>query len=472
MRLDRLLNGIELEQRPADGRRVEVTSIVDDSRDVTAGSLFCCVIGSTVDGHDRAEEAVANGAVALVVSRPLPLDVPQVLVSDVRASLAPLGAAFYDHPDRHLRLCGITGTNGKTTTTHLLAAILTAARWRVATLGTLTGQYTSPPALQLQAKLAEFRKEHNAVVMEVSSHALVQHRVDALRFRVGIFTNLTQDHLDYHGTMEAYFDAKALLFDSGRCDKAVINVDDPYGRRLRDRIAASATPFGLADAENLVLGPVGSSFEWGGKHVELPLIGEFNVYNALAAATAARELGVNEAVIAEALTNVTPVPGRVESIRAGQPFTVLVDFAHTPDGLEKVLRIAADAARKSSGRMCVVFGCGGDRDKGKRPQMGRIAQGHADRVIVTSDNSRSEEPAAIVRDILSGMQDPQAAEVELDRRSAIRSALEWAERGDVVVIAGRGHEKTLDSGGVKVAFDDREVARELLANAFKGTSPA
>ncbi len=458
MRLDKLLNEVDAYDRPAASRKLEISAVTDMVQDVVPGTLFCCVVGSRADGHDFAREAVERGAVALLVERDVDADVPQIRVSNVRASLALVSAALYDHPSKNMRLVGVTGTNGKTTTTHVLAAILRAHNWETATIGTLSGSYTSPPAPQLQKMLAEFRSQRvHAVVMEVSSHALDQHRVDGIRFRAGVFTNLSQDHLDYHQTMDAYFEAKAALFDPGRCDKGVINVDDPYGQLLVDRTAVTTVEFSLEDAEDLSMGPNGSSFMWEQQPIKLPLVGRFNVYNALAAATTARTLGVPPTVIAEALNNVSPVPGRLERIVRGQPFAVYVDFAHTPDGLQSVLEVARSVARNES-KVIVVFGCGGDRDREKRPLMGAVAEQHAQQVFVTTDNARSEAPADIANQILKGMSNPTRAHVELDREAAIRAAMRSANAGDVVVIAGKGHETTQEINGDKRPFDDRKVA--------------
>ena len=463
MRLERLLSAVDVFDRPPEARKMEISGIAENTDQVQPGYLFACVVGSHVDGHNLAAEAVSKGAVALLTERELDVAIPQVRVPDTRAALAFVAAAFYDDPSRHLRMFGVTGTNGKTTTARLLSSILQAYKWKTTTIGTLEGQYTTPPPVQMQALLGKYRDEgRNAIVMEVSSAGLVQHRVDAIRFSAGIFTNLSQDHLDYHKTMQSYFEAKSRLFEPGRCEKAVINRDDIYGRRLIERLATPCFPFGLDAAENLEVGPLGSSFDFEGQHIELPLIGRFNVSNALAAITAARSVSVPLGVIAGALANVAQVPGRMERIEKGQPFTVIVDFAHTPDGLESVLNFARSTARQHDAKVAIVFGCGGDRDRAKRPHMGASAERLADRVIVTTDNARSEDPQVIANEVIAGMSNSNSAQVELDRRAAITVALKIAAPGDVVVIAGKGHEATQEIAGVKTSFDDRLIAGEIL----------
>ncbi|MCA1690892.1 MAG: UDP-N-acetylmuramoyl-L-alanyl-D-glutamate--2,6-diaminopimelate ligase [Actinobacteria bacterium] len=400
------------------------------------------------------------GAVALLGQRPLDLDVPQVVVADTRAAMAPVAASFFDHPSRRLAVAGITGTNGKTTATHLLGAVLEAAGRPSAVIGTLTGARTTPEAPELQGRLAEMAgRGVQAVAMEVSSHALVQHRVDATWFEVVAFTNLSQDHLDYHASMDEYFAAKSSLFDPDRARVGVINVDDPWGRRLSEATALPVRPFSMADATDLELNRDGSTFRWEGHVVRLRLAGEFNVVNALAAAAVARELAVAPDAVAAGLSALASVPGRFERVDGGGPIAVFVDYAHTPAGLEHVL----EAARPLGRRVLVVFGCGGDRDRGKRPAMGEVATRLADVAVLTSDNPRSEDPLAIIEEVRSGVRRPEVLTVEPDRRTAIALALAEAGAGDVVIIAGKGHETTLVSGGREEPFDDRTVARELLS---------
>jgi UDP-N-acetylmuramoyl-L-alanyl-D-glutamate--2,6-diaminopimelate ligase len=357
---------------------------------------------------------------------------------------------------------GITGTNGKTTTSYLLAAVMEHAGRPTGVLGTLTGAFTTPEAPELQARLATLADEgKRAVAMEVSSHALAMHRVDGTRFRVAVFTNLGRDHLDFHRTPERYFAAKAALFTPELADHGVVNADDVRGRQLLDLAPIPLTPFSMADAAGLVVGPTSCRFCWRGQPVELPLGGRFNAANALAAASAASLLGIDDHTIATALSMAAPVPGRMEAIDAGQPFRVIVDFAHTPDalaGLLSELRAVAD------GRVIVVFGCGGDRDREKRPLMGRAASEGADEVVVTSDNPRHEAAEAIIDEIVAGIPVPRRGSVAIqaDRRTAIAVAFDAAGPGDVVVIAGKGHETTQTVDDEHRPFDDRVVARMLL----------
>jgi UDP-N-acetylmuramoyl-L-alanyl-D-glutamate--2,6-diaminopimelate ligase len=466
----------------------DVHAVVHDTAGVGPGSLFFCVRGARVDGHDIAGAAVAAGAVALVVDHVLPLAVPQVVVPDVRRAMGPLSAAFWGNPSHDLDVVGVTGTSGKTTVTHLLCPVLEASgRAPCAIIGTLSGVRTTPEATDLQAMLAAQRDRgtsgagvgrgvgagRGAVAMEVSSHGLALHRVDGTRFAVAVFTNLSQDHLDFHHTMDDYFAAKAALFTPDFTDRAVVCSDDPRGRDLLARLRAAgsgvtATAYSLADAEELMLSPAGASFRWRGVRVELALAGRFNVTNAVAAGAAAEALGIEPGVVARGLSAAPPVPGRFEAIAGGQRFTVIVDYAHKPDALDQALRSArelAEGQHVSGGRLLVVFGCGGDRDVAKRPLMGEVATRLADDVILTSDNPRSEDPLAIIDDIRAGIPAGAAATVavEPDRRRAIERAVAEARPGDVVVIAGKGHETTQTIGDTVRPFDDREVARAGLA---------
>jgi UDP-N-acetylmuramoyl-L-alanyl-D-glutamate--2,6-diaminopimelate ligase len=462
----------------------DVRAVVHDTAGVSPGSLFFCVRGARVDGHDLAGAAVAGGAVALVVDHVLPLAVPQVVVPDVRRAMGPLSAAFWGNPSQDLVVVGVTGTSGKTTVTHLLCPVLEASgRAPCAIIGTLSGARTTPEATDLQAMLAAQRDRgssgagvgrgvgagRGAVAMEVSSHGLALHRVDGTRFAVAVFTNLSQDHLDFHHTMDDYFAAKSALFTPEFTHRAVVCSDDPRGRELLTRLRAAgsgvtATAYSLADAEELTLSPAGASFRWRGEPVELALAGRFNVANAVAAGAAAEALGIEPGVVAHGLSTATPVPGRFEAIDGGQRFTVIVDYAHKPDALDQALRSARELV-VSGRRLLVVFGCGGDRDVAKRPLMGEVATRLADDVILTSDNPRSEDPPAIIDDIRAGIAPGAAATVavEPDRRRAIESAVAAARPGDVVVIAGKGHESTQTIGDTVRPFDDREVARASLA---------
>ncbi len=454
---------------------VPLTAVTHDSRRAGPGSLFCCVTGLTADGHDFAPQARDAGAAALLVERELDLDLPQLVVDDVRAAMGPAAAEVLGRPAERLRIVGVTGTNGKTTVVSMIGHVLGAAGRRVGVIGTLTGQRTTPEAPDLQARLADFVADGvTDVAMEVSSHALALHRVDGVVFQVAVFTNLGVDHLDFHRTPEAYFSAKALLFEPGRTRTAVVNLDDVHGRLLLDAAAYEAVGYSLDDAVGLVTGPEGSTFTWRGRSVALPVPGRHNVSNALAAAEACVLLGLDPAEVAAALAGVPTVPGRFEAIRAGQDFTVLVDYAHTPDALEQAL----DAARglvAPGGSLTVVFGCGGDRDPGKRPLMGGVACRLADRVVLTDDNPRSEDPLRILEEIRAGCVDARgtgAPQVQPDRRLAITDALGRARPGDVVLIAGKGHETGQVFGSRTEPFDDREVAREVLVALGHGAGTA
>lgn len=465
----------------------DVRSVVHDTSDVGPGSLFCCVRGARADGHQLAGGAVAAGAVALVVDHALPLPAPQVVVPDVRRAMGPLAAAFWGNPSHDLVVVGVTGTSGKTTVTHLLCPVLEASGLAsCAIIGTLSGARTTPEATELQAMLAAERDRSSpaagagavarrgAVAMEVSSHGLALHRVDGTRFAVAVFTNLSQDHLDFHHTMDDYFAAKAALFTPAFTDRAVVCSDDPRGRELLARLGdvpsgVRASAYSLADAEELTLSPAGASFRWRGEPVRLALAGRFNVSNALAAGAAAEALGIEPRVVARGLSAATPVPGRFETIDGGQSFTVLVDYAHKPDALDKALRAARELVSGGAG-LRVVFGCGGDRDVAKRPLMGEVAARLADSVFLTSDNPRSEEPQAIIDDIRAGIPGDAGAAVavEPDRRRAIERAVAEARPGDVVVIAGKGHETTQTIGVTVLPFDDGRVARTALAALARG----
>ncbi|HEU4977431.1 MAG TPA: UDP-N-acetylmuramoyl-L-alanyl-D-glutamate--2,6-diaminopimelate ligase [Solirubrobacteraceae bacterium] len=455
-----------------DAPEVEVSALALDNRAVVPGTLFFCVPGFTRDGHDFAGDAIARGAVALVVQRPLGLGVPEVLVDDVRAAMAPAAARLHGDPTATLRVAGITGTNGKTTTAFLLRGLLEAAGVHTGLLGTVTSivggaerpvERTTPEAIELQACFrAMLDAGDEACVMEVSSHALALGRAAAIHWELAVFTNLTQDHLDFHAGMEDYFMAKRSLFEAGP-RVAVVNVDDQYGARLARELPGAVTvgidsPGAALRATAVTSGRAGSSFEAGGMRLRTALPGRFNVLNALCAVAAARALGVAEEAIEQALPGAARVPGRFEPVEEGQPFAVIVDYAHTPDSLRNVLRAARELAE---GRVIVVFGAGGDRDRGKRPLMGAAAREGADVVIVTSDNPRSEDPEAIVAQVAEGA--GAAAERILDRREAIARAVAIAQHGDVVVIAGKGHEQGQElAGGEKVPFDDATVAREAL----------
>ena len=476
------------EETPAGARAVEVSALAYDDRRVAPGTVFFCVRGLTRDGHVFAATAVERGAAALVVDHPLGTGVPEVVVPDVRAAMAPAAARLAGDPTGTLTTVGITGTNGKTTTAFLVRALLEADGRPTGLLGTvaqivggreLDAGRTTPEAIDLQPRFAEMTAAGDrACVMEVSSHALALGRADAIHWAAAIFTNLTQDHLDFHPTMEDYFHAKARLFaDAGDAPK-VVDVDDPYGRRLAGMHPDALTV--ALDAEDarfratdVRTGLRGSSFVVDGRELTTPLTGRFNVRNALQAYVAAVALGVGEDVAAAALADAGRVPGRLEPVDAGQPFAVLVDYAHTPDSLHNVLQAAAgvlDADRDAAGpgaergRAICVFGCGGDRDRGKRPLMGRVAATEADVAIATSDNPRSEDPGSILDAVMEGTEGGTATVERIeDRHAAIERAIALARPGDVVLITGKGHEQGQQFARETVPFDDRVVAREVLA---------
>lgn len=441
---------------------IVVTGMTHDSVRVLAGNLFCCVAGERFDGHDFARSAVDAGASALLVERQLPLAVTQLVVPNVRVAMGPVAAAFWGDPSGSggLTVIGVTGTNGKTTTVTLVEHLLDRLGVRCGIIGTLTGTRTTPEAPELQAQMRAFLDAgHQVVAMEVSSHALALHRVDGTTFAVAVFTNIGNDHLDFHQTPERYFEAKARLFDRRFTGRGLVNVDDIHGRLLRDAATIDISGFSLDDLDDLALGATSSTFVWRGHPVRLPLAGRFNVSNALAAAEAVVAIGHDPAAVAEALSSVEAPPGRFEVVDQGQPFPVIVDYAHTPDALGNLLTTARELV--TSGRLRVVFGCGGDRDRGKRPQMGAIASELADDVMLTSDNPRSEDPAAIIAAVKSGT--TSDVSVEIDRQAAIEAVLGDASDGDVVVIAGKGHETTQTIGSVVASFDDRRVAADWLA---------
>ena len=457
-RLDAVAERLDVEISARDSI-VVIDDVEHDSRRVGPRSLFCCVRGERADGHDHAAAAIEAGAIALLVERPLGLSVPEIIVPSVRRAMGVAAAVVHGDPSRDVAVVGVTGTNGKTTTVRLVASVLQELGVRAREIGTLTGARTTPEGPELQRLLAEARAAGDQVVaMEVSSHALDQSRVDGTRFRVVGFTNLGVDHLDHHGTMENYFEAKRRLFADGYADTAIIDVRGEWGRRLAESVDLPVTTIdedALADAHT---GPLSSTFEWRGHTVELPLAGIFNIANAVMAAEIVRGLGHRSEAIAVALGAAPTVPGRFETIEEGQEFAVVVDYAHTPDGLEAVLSAAREVTERS---LVVVFGAGGDRDRSKRPQMGEVARRLADRVVVTSDNPRGEAPEAIISGIVSGMEHPPDL-VEIDRRAAIRHALAGARKGDVVLIAGKGHESTQTIGAEVIDFDDRDVARDEL----------
>jgi len=463
---------------PGSQTRGEASAPVDevafDSRQVVPGALFFCVRGATADGHDFAEEAVRAGASALAVERWLDLGVPQILVPSVRQAMGPMSAVVLGDPARSMTIVGVTGTNGKTTIVHLLDAVFRAAGHRTGAIGTVGAHVagepvpiarTTPEAPDLQRLLRRMRDAGvTTVAMEVSSHALDQGRVGGLLFDAAVFTNLSQDHLDHHGSMESYFAAKASLFTDNRTKQAVVNLDDPWGRRLLD-LPVPVTTFGLdpaADvhAEDVRTRTGGLSFRVGGREVTSSLRGGFNVSNCLAAIATSELVGIDPDDAIRGLATAGQVSGRMEPVDAGQEFLVVVDYAHTPDSIRTVLAAARPLA---TGRVIVVFGCGGDRDRAKRFPMGAAATEGADLTVITTDNPRSEDPLDIIAEVERG-----AAEgggryvVEPDRRAAIRLAVSHAHPGDVVVIAGKGHEAEQELADRTIPFDDRVVVRAEL----------
>jgi UDP-N-acetylmuramoyl-L-alanyl-D-glutamate--2,6-diaminopimelate ligase len=459
-------------------RPVEIGDLAYDTRKVSRGTVFFCVPGERVDGHDLAWEAIERGAVAIVVERQLEVAVPQLVVESVRAAMSVAADVYFGDPTKELEIAGVTGTNGKTTTTFLLHSMLHAARRKPGLVGTVRwivggeerpAPFTTPEAIDLQRLFREMVDAGDrSAAVEASSHGAAFGRLGRVRFDALVFTNLTQDHLDLHGTLEEYFQAKRRLFVGPQPPPAAVNVGDEWGKRLAAELAdshrAPLVTFGLDDEaeirpEGLEVTAAGSSFRAGGIEIETPLRGIFNVENALGAVAAGVLLDLDEESIKDGIARVADVPGRFEAIDAGQPFAVVVDYAHTPDSLETVLQAARGLGE---GRVIVVFGAGGDRDRGKRPLMGKVAAAHADLAIVTSDNPRSEDPLAIIRDVLQGA--GVDVEIDADRRSAIERAVGLAEPGDVVVIAGKGHEQGQEIAGSVHPFDDRAVVREALAS--------
>ncbi len=507
MRLSELLSAIPGAE-VSGPTTLEVAAVEHDSRRVGPGALFVCIRGFRADGHAYIQEAAARGAVAVMVERdPAGLAIPAHLtvirVPDTRAGLAAAAGRFFDHPSASLRLIGVTGTNGKTTTTYLVEAILVAAGRPVGLLGTIEyrcggvtfpGERTTPESSDLHSLLHRMRGLGAwAAVMEVSSHSLALHRVDGCDFDVGIFTNLTQDHLDFHGSMQAYAEAKALLFrmlGAGRRKAgeaaAVLNADDPWADFMAAATRARVIRYGMAGPADLAvremsltLGGIQASVAspWGPLAIRSALVGQHNLANILAAAAACLHLGVSREQVEAGIRSLRAVPGRFEKVEAGQPFGVIVDYAHTPDALERVLTFARAYAQ---GRLIAVFGCGGDRDRGKRPLMGEAAARLADCVVLTSDNPRSEEPPAILAEIEAGVKKVSGGwerHVTIpERREAIAAALARAQPGDLVVIAGKGHETYQILRDRTIPFDDRVVAREELAalgyaSSGTGTSP-
>lgn len=478
MKANQLINSLTeiLDVKGSDD--VEIKSIAYDSRKVETGSLFVAIQGFKLDGHDYISEAVAKGATAVIGEKDvdLPENILYIKVKNSRKALSEASSLFFGKPAEKLKVVGVTGTNGKTTTTYLIKAILDEAGYSTGVVGTigvrikdrlLPSERTTPESLELNHIFSEMLKEGvEYVSMEVSSHSLKLHRVDHINFEVGVFTNLTQDHLDFHINFEDYYASKKKLFSLSR--KAVINVDDESGRRLCRELNIPVLTYAIEEkadvkAENVTINESGVSFDVCAldkrKKIRYRVPGRFSVYNSLAAISACLILGVDLDTIAEALEKVKGVPGRFEPVDEGQDFTVIVDYAHTPDGLENVLSTIKSFAR---GRIITVFGAGGDRDRGKRPLMGRVVSEYSDYFIITSDNPRSEDPEAIIDDIEKGVNENSKYERIPDRKEAIKRAIELASEGDVILIAGKGHENYQIIKDKVLPFDDREVAREFL----------
>ena len=458
----------------------EIGALTANSREKCANGLFFCIRGGTVDAHNFAPQAIENGCVALVVERKLNIDCPQVLVTDVRAAMTRIASAFNGHPQQRMKLIGITGTKGKTTTTFLLKSIFEAAGIRCGIIGTtgciagstkLPSRLTTPDPIEMFQILRIMADAGVQVVcMEVSAHALHLRKLVCMTFEAAAYTNLSQDHLDFFGTMEKYFEAKKLLFSADMVRNAVVNVDEETAPQIMDGLVCPTLTYGIsakADlfARDIEITESGVSFTLSlrnlhSKRIHLLLTGMFNVYNALVAAACALIVGVDLEDIKKGLEAVVSVPGRVEMLATDTPYRMILDYSHSPDALENILHTVREFCR---GRIILVFGCGGDRDKGKRPMMGEIAGKLADYSILTSDNPRFEDPMDILAAIEKGIE-PTGAKYEVieSRREAIRQAMEMAVGGDIVVLAGKGHETYQDICGVKHPFDEKEIVRELL----------
>lgn len=450
-----------------DGTR-SVVDVTHDSKKVSTESLFCCIVGEQRDGHDFAVEAITRGATALLVERELAVDVPQIVVSRTRHTTGLVAAAFHGWPSDRLRVVGVTGTNGKTTTSHLLAAILHQGGMETALVGTLGGTRTTPESTDLQRLMADFVAEgKRAVVMEVTSHALALDRVVGTRFAVSVFTNLSKDHLDFHGTEERYFAAKARLFEPALSDRGVVNRDDVHGRLLLDSARIPCVSFGIDDVSDVVVSSRHHAYSWRGRSVKIGLGGRMNVLNSVGAATAASALGLTDAHVVDGLAAAPGVPGRFEVIETGNNVSVVVDYAHDASSLARLLESVRELADERA-RIIVVFGCGGERDELKRPEMGAVAARLSDHVVLTNDNPRSEDPVAIVNEIAAGIQEVDGEKlltVEMDRHRAIEMAIGYARAGDMVIVAGKGHETTQTIGGSILPFNDAHVVREIARSS-------
>ena len=441
---------------------VEVHGLSYDSRLINSGDLFFCFKGEKKDSHDFVYDAIKGGASALVVERKIDIDFPQVISSSSRKMMSEIAEIFYEFPSREITTVGVTGTNGKTTTVNILSAIAKAAGEKTETIGTLTGQLTTPEAPDLQRQIRDsIGNGVSFLAMEVSSHALLQNRISRMSYDAAIFTNLSLDHLDYHGDMESYYKAKSSLFSPTHSKLAVINADNQFGKRLMNEVEIPQVSFSLNDVDIVERTLIKTTFRWKGKIIELKLPGVFNLENALAAAVTAEALGFNREVIAKGLESAKGTPGRFELLTHSdeEPY-IIVDYCHTPDGLEKILLSINELL--PGARTHIVFGCGGDRDTSKRAQMGMISETHATNVYLTSDNPRSENQMAIINDILAGIHDTEPVYVNPDRREAIFHAVTTANQDDVVLIAGKGCEPYQEISGTLHPFLDSDVGREAL----------
>jgi UDP-N-acetylmuramyl-tripeptide synthetase len=443
---------------------VEVSGVSSDSRSVQPGHLYCCIRGEHFDGHTFVGDAVALGARALLVEEiisAVPDDVTQIRVPSVRDVIGWIAAEMFDQPSKSLVIVGVTGTNGKTSTASMVGDILRGLGRATRVFGTLTGERTTPEAIEMQERLAGCVSEGvTHVVMEVSSHALAQGRVFGTHFDVVVFTNLGHDHLDYHKTQEEYFAAKASLFRQVYADRAVVNIDDPHGLMIFDTTEIPCVGYSSHDVSDVVITPKQTTFRWNDVTIHAPIGGAFTLMNLLAATSAVQNLGYVPSDIARACEDIRPIRGRFELVPGATDIDVVVDYAHTPEGLEELLKTARAL---TSGQVIAVFGCGGNRDRAKRPVMGRIAGDIADVVVVTSDNPRDEDPMSIVSEVVAGAKDRRAKVLAIvDRRDAIDNAISSARKGDIVVIAGKGHEVTQEIAGVHTSFDDVCVATEFI----------
>ncbi|MCL4448661.1 MAG: UDP-N-acetylmuramoyl-L-alanyl-D-glutamate--2,6-diaminopimelate ligase [Actinobacteria bacterium] len=450
-----------------DLKAVEVKGIAFDSRLVTPGDLFCCIAGEKADGHDFAFDAESKGALGLLCEKPLPnLSLPQIVVGIGRArrSMAKAAGIFFANPHLGFVTAGVTGTNGKTTVTHILGSIFDLNGWPSLVIGTLGQSRTTPEApLLCKALIRAHEQGKSAVAMEVSSHGLAQYRVDCMRFNVAVFTNLSHDHLDYHKDMDSYFLAKARLFSTELSDCGVVNTDDMWGKRLMEVSQIPLRSFSNKEATELEVLDSRISFIWRGRKVTFNSGAMFNVSNVLAAANAALELGINEDIIVEGVAKTPPVEGRFQFVFHGPPFSVVVDYAHTPDALRSAIHACRQVLKTTKGgRVLVVFGCGGTRDATKRPEMGAVASELADVVVITSDNPRYENPEAIVKSIESGIVPGSEVLSIVDRAEAIYKVCSMAKTGDIVLVAGKGHETTQQIGDEFIDFSDTEVVKSAV----------